>query len=103
MDLATTTWRVDLRVSAFTMLVLFYFVTFAWTRSGYSGWWCGGPLDSYLTGLRGVHPQRHRASALGQPLRQRPPRAGRIVRLGRDPVSGRLTHQSFGCFSLLRP
>ncbi len=39
MDLDTTTLRVAFAVVAFTMLVLFYFVTYRTTRSGYSGWW----------------------------------------------------------------
>ncbi len=39
MDLDVTTLRVAFGIAAFTMLVLFYFVTYRPTRSGYSGWW----------------------------------------------------------------
>lgn len=39
MDLDTTTLRVAFATAALTMLVLFYFITYRSTRSGYSGWW----------------------------------------------------------------
>jgi diguanylate cyclase (GGDEF)-like protein len=40
MMLDTVTLRVAFGVVALTMLLLFYFVTFRATRSGYCGWWC---------------------------------------------------------------
>lgn len=39
MELDITTLRVAFGTAAFTMLVLFYCVTYRSTRSGYSGWW----------------------------------------------------------------
>ncbi|MEO6605216.1 MAG: GGDEF domain-containing protein [Aeromicrobium sp.] len=49
MDLDTTTLRVAFSVAALTMLLLFYFVTYRLTRSGYSGWWCAA-LTWFLVG-----------------------------------------------------
>lgn len=62
MDLDTTTLRVAFAVIAFTMLVLFYFVTYRTTRSSYSLWWSAA-LTSFLAGsaafiLNGTDQQR---------------------------------------------
>ncbi len=71
MDLDTTTLRVEFGVSAFTMLVLFYFVTYRATRSGYSGWWCAAlsllPCGSAAFILNGTDHQ-HWANPSGNAL-----------------------------------
>ncbi len=49
MQIDTTTLRIDFVVTAFTMLVLFYFATYRVTRSSYSAWWCVA-LTAFLGG-----------------------------------------------------
>jgi diguanylate cyclase (GGDEF)-like protein len=71
MDLDTTTLRVAFAVVAFTMLVLFYGVTYRTTRSGYSGWWSVS-LTFFLAGsaafvLNGTA-QQHWANPSGNTL-----------------------------------
>lgn len=52
MTLDTETLRVAFGVVVFTMLVLFYTVTFRATRSLYSAWWCAS-LALFLVGASG--------------------------------------------------
>lgn len=71
MELDATTLRVEFAAAAFTMLVLFYFVTYRSTRSGYSGWWCIS-LSWFLIGsaafiLNGTD-QQHWANPSGNAL-----------------------------------
>jgi diguanylate cyclase (GGDEF)-like protein len=71
MELDTATLRVAFGLVAFTMLVLFYFVTYRPTRSSYSGWWCasltwfiGGSAAFLLNGTD----QQHWANPMGNSL-----------------------------------
>lgn len=71
MTLDTTTLRVAFSITALTLVVLFYFVTFRSTRSAYSAWWCIA-LGLFLTGsaaylLDGTFHQRW-ANPLGNVL-----------------------------------
>ncbi|WP_051441561.1 hypothetical protein [Arthrobacter sp. H14] len=71
MTLDTTTLRVAFSITALTLVVLFYFVTFRSTRSAYSAWWCVA-LGLFLTGsaaylLDGTFHQRW-ANPLGNVL-----------------------------------
>lgn len=71
MTLDTITLRVAFGITALTLLLLFYFVTFRNTRSTYSAWWCAA-LALFLAGsmaylLDGTFHQRW-ANPLGNSL-----------------------------------